>query len=223
MPLVGGDGEGHALPNDGRRAAASIGSLLVRPDAGTAQEPTLGCPGPCIPHCLCSWSSHPGFHPGLPTGRPVSGGVFVTAGSLGWALAGLRVRDDPGLPQGSDRLLERSQAEGEPNSPMRVGRMPTGRNSQSATEALRQWLTRKKSFSVGPPLTGKQVGLLLPMSGSQPEVRGARAGIHSSSGVTFQSPAMPQRTFPRPATWPKTSFQRASWFFHRSGVPWGHP
>lgn len=119
VPLVGGDGEGHALPNDGRRATASVGPLLIRASAGSAQEPTLGCPGPCIPHCLCSWGFHPGFHPGLPMGRPVHGGVLVATGPLGWTLAGLRVRDGPGLFEGLDRFPERSQAEGKPDSPMR--------------------------------------------------------------------------------------------------------
>ena len=80
-----------------------------------------------------------------------------------------------------------------------------------------------KSFSVGSPLAGKQVGLLPPTSGSHPEVRGASAGIHNWSGVAFQSPAMTQGTSPRPATWLNISFHRVFWLFHKSSVPWGHP
>ena len=162
----------------------------------------------------------PGVSPRFAGGA--SGALWCPHRPLGWTLVGLRVRDGPGFPGGLDRLPESSQVKGEPNCPMRWqdadGHKFVIRNS--SPEAM---VDKEKSFSVGSPLTGKQVGFLPPTSGSQPEVRGARAGSHSSSGVTFHFPAMSQGTSPRLATWPKTSFQGAFWFFQRSGVPWGHP
>ena len=139
-------------------------------------------------------------------------------GLLRFPITGLRVWDSPGLPEGLDRLHERPQIEGEFGRPMRR----KGTHGQKFV-IRKQWLTRQKPFSVGSPLAGKQVGLLHPMSGSHPEVRGASAGTHSSFGVTFQSPAMIQGTSPRPRTWLNIAFQRALRFFQRSGVPWGHP
>ena len=69
VSLVGGDGGGHALPNNGRRAPAPIGPLPITTNAGPVQEPSLSCLGPGIPHSLGSWGFNLGFHPGLVSGE----------------------------------------------------------------------------------------------------------------------------------------------------------
>ena len=103
----------------------------------------------------------------------------------------------PGLPEGPDRLPEGGQPEGKLDRPVRG----EDAHGQEVVVGNRPSEMRKKSFSVGSPLTGKQVGCLPPTSGSHPAALGARAGTHNWSGVAFQSPAITQGTSPRPATY----------------------